>query len=342
MSQPSESQRNNPSRSHTASEKFPDEATWQPTTDLLKTSFDALASLRLTVALLGMGVFIVLAGTLGQVDRDVWDVIHDYFRMDLSEDYNVLFSFSLFDRLYHIPKPVTWIDLKILFPKSFFEGQKVPKELLSDMFAPARLISSLVLGLLMSSMVWLIPMRDKKRQWGIFAACTVTLALLCAKKGGFWFPKGWTIGALMAVNLLAAHLIRFKVQAKGTRLWAGFGVIALGVLVTMAVISSGSNKADSNMKLLEISGTPSGGTYKLTVDYPFGDSFSDEFAYDATSADIENKLRQHEGLENLEVTTKEGDPPNVIHQFVFDKDAEEIPNLNVDITQLTGGTPAKS
>lgn len=58
----------------------------------------------------------------------------------------------------------------------------------------------------------------------------------------FPFPKGWLIGMVMAVNLLAAHSIRFKTQAKGTRLWVGLGVLAFGILVTWGVIISGSGK----------------------------------------------------------------------------------------------------
>ncbi|MDZ4819365.1 MAG: cytochrome c biogenesis protein ResB, partial [Planctomycetota bacterium] len=49
--------------------------------------------------------------------------------------------------------------------------------------------------------------------------------------GGFWFPGGYTIGTLMGINLLAAHGMRFKIQATGTRLWAGLGVIALGCVI---------------------------------------------------------------------------------------------------------------
>src|SRR3954453_16434745 len=41
--------------------------------------------------------------------------------------------------------------------------------------------------------------------------------------GSFPFPGGFTIGALMAVNLLAAHGLRFKVQTRGARLWSGLG-----------------------------------------------------------------------------------------------------------------------
>ncbi len=59
---------------------------------------------------------------------------------------------------------------------------------------------------------------------------------------GFPFPGGWVIGGLMAINLLAAHGIRFTVQAKGSRLAAGLGVIGLGAIVTYLVIVSGPDK----------------------------------------------------------------------------------------------------
>ena len=58
---------------------------------------------------------------------------------------------------------------------------------------------------------------------------------------GFWFPKGWTIGVVLLANLLAAHAVRYKMQAKGRRKVAGLAVTALGVALTVGVIvSSGS------------------------------------------------------------------------------------------------------
>ena len=96
---------------------------------LIATVFRPFASLRLTVALFGMGIFIVLVGTLAQVEKDMWDVINDYFRAKIS-----------------------WIEFKVLFPRSFFP--RMPQ----------------------------IP-------------------------GGFFFPGGWTIGFLLMLNLLAAHLV---------------------------------------------------------------------------------------------------------------------------------------
>lgn len=123
-----------------------------------------LASLRLTVALFAMAIFIIFAGTFAQWQKDIWQVVDDYFRT-----------------------PIAWIDFQIFFPPSFFPSQpKVP--------------------------------------------------------GGFYFPGGWLIGTLMGVNLLAAHGIRFKPQASGTRLAIGFAVIGVGMLITWAAIATGNNK----------------------------------------------------------------------------------------------------
>lgn len=125
----------------------------------------ALASLRLTVALFAMAIFLIFAGTLAQVDQDIWDVMNQYFRT-----------------------PIAWIPLQVFFPPAFFTGEPphVP--------------------------------------------------------GGFWFPGGFLIGALMGVNLLAAHAFRFKIQAHGSRLVGGLVVIAIGCLLTWIVIAGGSGK----------------------------------------------------------------------------------------------------
>src|SRR5690349_12208415 len=56
-----------------------------------------LASLKLTVSLLVLAVILVLAGTLAQVDKDIWQVVDEYFRCWCA-----------------------WIDLQIFFPPAFF------------------------------------------------------------------------------------------------------------------------------------------------------------------------------------------------------------------------------
>jgi ABC-type transport system involved in cytochrome c biogenesis permease subunit len=56
-----------------------------------------LGSLKLTVTLFAMSIFIVLVGTLAQVDKDMWEVINDYFR-----------------------SYIAWIDFQVFFPRSWF------------------------------------------------------------------------------------------------------------------------------------------------------------------------------------------------------------------------------
>ena len=124
-----------------------------------------LASLKLTVTLLSLATFLVLAGTMAQVDQDIWEVVEKYFRCNLA-----------------------WIDLQIFFPPSF------------------------------------VPSKPNIPDWMVIP-----------------FPGGRLIGVLMFLNLLAAHGIRFKPQAKGNRLWAGVGMIGLGLLTTWMVVVSGSN-----------------------------------------------------------------------------------------------------
>lgn len=59
--------------------------------------------------------------------------------------------------------------------------------------------------------------------------------------GGFPFVGGATIGLGLILNLFAAHLVRFKAQATGGRLWGGLAIILFAVLLTGLVIISGHN-----------------------------------------------------------------------------------------------------
>lgn len=122
----------------------------------------ALASLKFTVTLFAMTIFLVFAGTLAQVEKDIWQVIEEYFRT-----------------------PITWIEFQLFFPPSFFPSRpEIP--------------------------------------------------------GGFYFPGGWLLGAMLTINLLAAHGIRFKVQAFGKRLAAGAVAIIVGVLLITSIVVAGA------------------------------------------------------------------------------------------------------
>lgn len=133
-----------------------------------------VASLRLTVVLMALSVFIVLAGTLAQAEVGTETAVDDYFRV----------------RPWGSTLGFAWIPFQILFPEAFFPN----------------------------------PVFDTRPAIG----------------GGFWFPGGWLIGLLMFVNLLAAHAVRFTIQAKGKRLLLGLATILAGAGLTAAVVMSGS------------------------------------------------------------------------------------------------------
>lgn len=123
---------------------------------IVPTVLTAFASLKLTVALFALSIVLVFAGTLAQIDHDVWYVVHEYFRT-----------------------AIAWIPLQVFFPRSWNVGGVIP------------------------------------------------------------FPGGWTLGTLLTINLVAAHVMRFKVTGRGSRLWLGMGFIALGMFFTYLVIQSG-------------------------------------------------------------------------------------------------------
>ncbi|MEZ5944816.1 MAG: cytochrome c biogenesis protein CcsA [Planctomycetaceae bacterium] len=88
--------------SHPLDDRGPSD--WEPTNPVWETIqflLSPLASLKLTVVLLLMSVFIVFVGTLAQVDKDIWEVINDYFRTT-NGDF------------------IVWIKPSIFFPPAFF------------------------------------------------------------------------------------------------------------------------------------------------------------------------------------------------------------------------------
>ena len=130
---------------------------------------DSLASLKLTVTLLALSIFLVLVGTLAQADHDIWFVVEkSYFRVWFAQ-----VEFQCFHRLVEL----------------FTKAEPKPVE------------------------------------------------------GFFWFPGGKLIGFAMMMNLVAAHSLRFKVSARGTRLAAGLGLTAIGLLATAAVLVAGMDDA---------------------------------------------------------------------------------------------------
>jgi hypothetical protein len=124
-----------------------------------------MASLRLTVVLLALSMFLVLAGTLAQTNEGVWSVVHRYFRSPL-----VVIPLQLF-----VPEKILRIPLAIPF------------------------------------------------------------------------PGGLTLGVLLFINLIGAHVTRFKFQAKRIGIiLSHLGVIMLlvGEFVTGAAAEEGHMSID--------------------------------------------------------------------------------------------------
>jgi hypothetical protein len=120
-----------------------------------------LASLKLTVVLFALSIFLVFLGTLAQIDYGLFTVLHKYFRA-----------------LY------VWIPFQLLVQ-----------------------FGQIFLGVPKSANV----------------------------PGSFPYPGGWLLGGLLLVNLLAAHLVRFKVSLKRSGILlihSGLAVMMLGELVT--------------------------------------------------------------------------------------------------------------
>ncbi len=130
---------------------------------LLVAVLTPLASLRLTVGLLAMSVFVVWVATLEQTRYDIWTV-----------------------KQLHFPHWFVRIPLQTFFPPAWFPTfQQVP--------------------------------------------------------GAVYLPSGFLLIVSMLLNLSAAHILRMRIQARGSRLVIGGIVFLLAAAVTWAVIFSGQN-----------------------------------------------------------------------------------------------------
>jgi len=193
----------------------PSDAQPDPVVEALLLPLKALASLRLTVALFALAIFIILVGTLAQEKQNMWEVISAYFRAWVS-----------------------WIEAPVLFPRSWFPNLEEPAML--ALTAIAWLAAGTVAAVACFSrrhrhVLWLIA------GWAALATAAA-MALQTVMRGGFLFPGGATIGVFLAANLLAAHIFRFKIQVRGVPLLIGVAVIAFGALVTWSVIAAGHSK----------------------------------------------------------------------------------------------------
>ncbi len=237
---------------------------------IVKRFLQPAASLKITVTLLAMGIFLVLVGTLAQDKLDMWEVIDDYFRVPFTPT-NLGFA---------------WVGAEVFFPKAWFgaidpwnAGLYVGNVIggialmtaaaclianhwrdplywlgsgavvFAAAFLPTLALDGVKAGInvgMITLLLGAIPALActagiHSREWRYRCALGIVilgpiLGALTVAKSGFIFPGGLLIGLAMFLNLLAAHAVRFTVQGRGPRLFAGLAVIQLGIVVAGLVI----------------------------------------------------------------------------------------------------------
>jgi ABC-type transport system involved in cytochrome c biogenesis permease subunit len=170
--------------------------------------------LKLAVACFALSIVLILVGTLAQVNRDIWEVLEVYFKVWW-----------------------TWVDVPVFFPRSW-----APQ--LEAVWAVRMFVAAIMLACGgAATMTWANASCVRAARPLAIAILTLGFALSLSSlwTGGFWFPGGALIGSLMTINLLAAHLTRYRIQARGPQLVGGAAITLLGILVTWLVIASGHN-----------------------------------------------------------------------------------------------------
>ncbi|MFP6658647.1 MAG: hypothetical protein VB853_10740, partial [Pirellulales bacterium] len=174
----------------------------------------AVASLKITVVLFTVAIFMILVVTLAQAHMDMWQATKEYFRPPLG---------------------IAWIQVDHLFPPAWFPAMETKEK--GRYFALVALLATPIIA----GLCYYIARKSVLREVtalliGTFGEVT---AIFCMYRHEFMFPGGSLIGMALIVNLLAAHSIRFKIQAKGQRLVIGLIVLVVGFALTFGVIYSG-------------------------------------------------------------------------------------------------------
>ncbi|MEE2641406.1 MAG: cytochrome c biogenesis protein CcsA [Planctomycetota bacterium] len=130
--------------------------------------FKRLSSLKLTVVLFSLSLFLVLVGTLAQATEGLWTVINQYFR-----------SFVVF------------IPIKAFVPPAWMPDGELLESLRTSPY-------------------------------------------------GILFPGGKTIGSLLMINLVAAHVVRFKANGSRQAIGIGTAFIGVGLLLTLLTVLGAS------------------------------------------------------------------------------------------------------
>jgi len=190
----------------------------------------ALSSLRLTVVLFALAIFLVFVGTLAQVDNDVWDVVrHTYFRVWIAD-----VKFQTLDRLGQMfYKPFTLglpVDASFPFPG----GKLIGVALLVNLLAAhavrfkvvargARLASGLAVVALGLFMTYLVILSGSDQ--------AIESELSPAFANGIWLAVRTVMAGLALFGLYA--LVAWRHALSSVKWWV---LLAFETLVATAAV----------------------------------------------------------------------------------------------------------
>jgi ABC-type transport system involved in cytochrome c biogenesis permease subunit len=121
-----------------------------------------LGSQKIAVAMFAYGIFVVLVGTLAQVDKDIWQVVPEYFRAW-----------------------IMWVDINLFFPPSFFPDRKPADVPLIPMPGGMFVGVTMIANMSFAHLRWLLQLRAK------FLPLMGGIALL---------SFGWVVTLLVILN----------------------------------------------------------------------------------------------------------------------------------------------
>lgn len=118
--------------------------------------------------------------------------------------------------------------------------------------------------------------------------------------------------------------------------------LVAGTYVAGTVLGQLSAGATNDVQTINLGGTPTGGTFKITVEYPVGNKqTTTAIAYNASAATVQTALAalSNVGSGNVAVTgsAQPGNTQTITFQGALGK--RPVPAITADITGLTGGSP---
>ena len=171
-----------------------------PNIQALDTILAVLGSQKIAIATFAYGIFVILIGTLAQTEKDIWQVVPEYFR-------------SL----------VMWVDINLFFPPSFFPSWKRLNVPLIPMPGGMIVGVTMIANIVFAHLRWLLQLKTK------------TVPLL----GGLaLLALGWLVTVLIILNGHNRGGFQAQPPFSWQQFWFGFqlSVLATWVLGCFAFV----------------------------------------------------------------------------------------------------------